>query len=106
MDIQGYVDRIYTWNENFARKHSNKVLAIGALLLAIGLAPEIPRFIERRETSQRINRDYPAKTVHLTPIDGDGLSDLVVGSKIFLADKTSEGTVYRPLSNSDIYRIK
>ncbi len=39
-------------------------------------------------------------------IDKDELSDLVVGGKILLADKTEEGTVYRQLRDSDIYRIK
>ena len=39
-------------------------------------------------------------------IDRDELTDVVVGRKILLADPTDEGTVYRPLRDSDIYRIK
>lgn len=100
------VNNLYVVNKNFTRKHSNKMLTIGALLMAIGLAPELSRLLERQKIDQRLNSNYPVETVQLTPIDRDELSDLVINGRLLLADKTDDGIIYRTLRNSDIYRVR
>lgn len=48
----------------------------------------------------------PVSKLESCRIDRDELSDLVMGNKILLANQTDEGIVYRPLKDSDIYRIR
>lgn len=38
-------------------------------------------------------------------IDRDGLADLSIGNRVYLADQTDEGVVYRLLRSSDVYRV-
>ncbi len=69
-------------------------LGIGALREQSALDRMKSEYVPR---NQAVNMEY---------IDRDELSDFVIGNKILLADKTDKGIVYRPLRNSDIYRLK
>jgi hypothetical protein len=73
-----------------------KACLAGALLASMVLIGEVQEL-------------YRGQVESLTPteIDRDGLTDLTTpNGKIFLADRTSEGVIYRPLRSSDRYRIQ
>ncbi len=59
-------------------------------------------------SNDRIKNNYIPRdeAVISENVDMNGIQDLVIGKRIFLADRTADGVVYRPLKNSDVYRIR
>ena len=91
-------------DELIPRKEADKVglvAIVGGLILGATFGWQ--------SSQDRIKGNYVPQNeaAIIQKIDRDELPDLVIGgNRILLAERTDEGTVYRPLSNSDIYRIR
>ena len=83
--------------------------SISSLAMTLGLAFGLGLGALREQSLlDRVNKEYVLKkqAMSMEPIDKDQIPDLVIGNRILLANQTNEGTVYRPLTSSDIYRIR